>query len=64
MTQVERRQRIRELPHELAMLLEEESGAPLPTIRLLTAADVPEWVRHGLAEAIRRKVADEEPTKH
>ena len=62
MTNQERTARIRTLTRELSTLLEQE--APRPTVKFLTAADIPNWVAEGLREAIRRKCAEESPTNH
>jgi hypothetical protein len=62
MTHEQRTARIKTLTRELASLLAQE--APPPTVKFLTAADIPSWVAEGLREAIRRKIAEEGPATH
>jgi hypothetical protein len=50
------------LARELSTLLAQE--APRPAVKLLSAADLPNWVAEGLREAIRRKCAEESPIVH
>jgi hypothetical protein len=33
-------------------------------VRFVNPGDLPEWVRQGLADALKRKLAEETPTAH
>jgi hypothetical protein len=62
MTREQRTERIRTLTRELSTLLEEE--APRRKVKFLSAQDIPAWVAEGLRDAIRRKIAEENPATH
>jgi hypothetical protein len=53
MTREQRTQRINTLTRELASLLQQESGAPRPAVRLISGGEMPPWVRAWLLEQIR-----------
>jgi hypothetical protein len=61
MTKEQRTARIRTLTRELLTLLAQE---PRPTVKFLSAQDIPAWVAEGLRDAIRRKIAEESPAPH